>query len=218
MRRLEHSRVLQQGFSHKKRSVPAQHTQQCWQDVGQWGAVPHLPACTWEHSSPHTASGRVCCPVFPRGTMHTCGGASVGMQDGVPVEEVVSQGWPISTGAEVSPRLPSAMVVLEQPRSLPAAGTLSVCVLQEGVCVPCRWGQSKSSRCLHHHLLHPPPAAPLSAHGTSGTQGRAEHTALPHTAVLLDHFCRSVVMCPSCSVADCLSCCCGKPHAAIRRQ
>lgn len=166
--------MLQQGFSHKERGVPAQRTQQCWRDLGLRVAVPHLPTSTWERSSPHTASGHACCCVFPRGIMHTCRGVSVDMQGGVPVEEAVSQRWPISMGAGRSPRLPSATVVLGQPGSPAAAGTSRVCAA--GSCAPLV-GTGQTSPRLSHQLLHPLPATPQSAHGPSSTPGRAHSSA-----------------------------------------
>ena len=84
------------------------------------------------------------------------------------------------------------------------------------LCEPRRWGQGKRPPCVPHQLLHPPPAPPLPARGTSAAPGRAHSSAA--RGHLLDDFRRSVVACPSCSAADGLSCCGGKPHATIRGQ
>lgn len=157
--------------------VLAQHTPQGWQEPGLCMALPHR---AWEHRSPHTALGQPSCQVFLRGTMHACRWMSMNTQGGMPVEEAVTQGWPISMGARGSLRLSSVMVVLRQPGSPTTVRTSCVCA--PGSCAPLV-GQGKPLPCLPHQLLPPSPVASLSACVTSGTPDRA-HSSASHCRIV----------------------------------
>lgn len=170
-------RVIQQDFSQKQHRFLPSTPHKDGRSQGCAWLCPIAPGSTGQ---PTRHWGNRPARYFWGGTMRACRWVSMNTQGGVPVEEAVTQGWPISMGARGSLRLSSVMVVLRQPGSPTTVRTS--CVWAPGSCAPLV-GQGKPLPCLPHQLLPPSPVAFLSACVTSGTPDRA-HSSASHCRIV----------------------------------